>query len=162
MKSYLSVILILPLLSACAHFADAPPVVPEPTAEEKAEVIKQSLFTSVGYASIDAQPGNSFDLKMLNAIKASKIEAYKEMVEQIHGVLISADDTVQGAVLIDDKIEAQVKGLVRGARILKSYHEGGVYITELEFDMQTLLFLQKTEASQQAGKAIRVKPSVYY
>jgi outer membrane protein FlgP len=154
MKLYLPAIFVLSILSGCANIFEPPSV--------KVESKKQSFFTSVGYAPIELQPGDSFDLKMLNAIKASKLEAYKEMAEQIHGVLITSGNDVEGTVLLDDRIESQVKGLVRGARILKSYHEGGVYITELEFDMQTLLFLEENESNKQAGKAIKVKPVVYY
>ena len=96
----------------------------------------QYIFRAVGYASIAAQKGDSFDLQMLNAIKVSKLEAYKELAEQLHGVLLNAENNVNGARLQDDMIKSRVKGLVRGARVLKSYHEGEVYITELELDMQ--------------------------
>ena len=104
------------------------------------EIHKQSLI-AVGYASISAQKGGSFDLQMLNAIKVSKLEAYKEMAEQLHGVLVSAENNIDGARLQDDFIRSRVKGLVRGAKVLRSYHEGDVYITELEIDLQSSPFL---------------------
>jgi len=154
MKSYLSALLALSLLSACSHSIYEAPA--------KTEQDYQHTFTSVGYAPIEAQPGESFDQKILNAIKASKLEAYKEMAEQVYGVLITASDSTDGALLLDDKVESQVKGLVRGARVLKSYHEGGVYITELELDMQTLPFLKVVEFNQQGGKIIKVEEAVYY
>lgn len=154
MKLYLPVLLAASLLSACSNSNNEAPV--------KVEQNYQYSFTSVGYAPIDAQPGDSFDLKMLSAIKASKLEAYKEMAEQIYGVLISSDESVKSAILINDKIEAKVSGLVRGARVLKSYHEGDVYITELELDMQALPFLKANEFNDQGGRVIKVENSVYY
>ncbi|MCP4323030.1 MAG: flagellar biosynthesis protein FlgP [Psychromonas sp.] len=154
MKLYLSVLFALSLLSACSHSIDEGPA--------KVEQNYQYTFTSVGYASIEAQSGESFDQKILKAIKASKLEAYKEMAEQIYGVLITAVDSAESSVLLGDRVESQVKGLVRGARVLKSYHEGGIYITELELDMQTLPFLRGAEFTQQGGKVIKVEEAVYY
>ncbi|MEI6896276.1 MAG: hypothetical protein V5786_02090 [Psychromonas sp.] len=152
MKHYLSAFLVLFLLSACSH-------------SNKASTDQSQMkytFHSVGYAPIDIQSGGSFENKMLNAIKASKIEAYKEMAEQIHGVLLSSDNTLNGASLGHDKINAHVSGLVRGARVLKSYHEGDLYITELELNMETLSFLNKSGFNDEANSIIKVERSVYY
>lgn len=154
MKYCIPALLALSLLSACSSSSD--------------EVITQAepnyhyVFTSVGYAPIEAQKGASFDLKILNAIKASKLEAYREMAEQVYGVLVTSDNSVEGSVLQNDKIKAEVKGLVRGARVLKSYHENDVYITELELDMTTLPFLKVAAFNERGGSVIRVDESVYY
>ena len=98
------------------------------------------ILTSVGYATIASQKGNSLDLKILNAMKASKIESYKELTEQVHGVLVSAENKVQNSRLESDTIKSRVRGLVRGARVVRTYHEGDVYITELELDMNSSPF----------------------
>lgn len=154
MKLYISAILAISLLSACTHLDDQP--------YEKAEHNYQHVFTSVGYAPIEAQLGDSFEQKVINAIKASKLEAYKEMAEQIYGALIASSDSSKSAVLKSDVIDSKVRGLVRGARVLRSYHEGDIYITELELDMQTLPYLNTPEFKVQSGSAIRVKQAVYY
>ena len=98
------------------------------------------ILTSVGYATIASQKGNSLDLKILNAMKASKIESYKELTEQVHGVLVSAENNVQNSRLESDTIKSRVRGLVRGARVVRTYHEGDIYITELELDMNSTPF----------------------
>ncbi|MCW8996196.1 MAG: hypothetical protein OQK77_10335 [Psychromonas sp.] len=125
------VLLFSIILSSCANLYSQ-----DPEVESAVNDSHQYIVTSVGYAPIASQKGDSFDLKMINAIKVSKLEAYKEMAEQVYGVLVSAENNVDGARLQDDLIKSQVKGLVRGARVLKSYHEGDVYITELELDMR--------------------------
>lgn len=127
-----------------------------------AEQNNQYHFISVGYAPIASQKGDSFDLKMLNAIKASKLEAYKELAEQIYGVLLNAENNVSDSRLQDDQIKSNVKGLVRGARVVKSYHEGDVYITELELNMQSLSFLQAPEFNRNSRALIEVEKPVYY
>ena len=154
MKHYLSAFFAISLLSACATLEKNPVV--------QTVIPKEHTFTSVGYAPIEAQSGDSKDIKMLNAIKASKIEAYKEMAEQIYGVLLSADNSVKGSYLIDDKIKSRVKGLVKGATVLRSYHEGGLYITELELNMETLNLLNNTTFKKQGGEARQIPRSVYY
>ena len=154
MKLYLSAILSLSLLSACSS-----------SSEEASHEVAQSYnytFTSVGYAPVEAQAGNSFDQKILNAIKASKLEAYREMAEQIFGVLVVANSSVEQSILKSDNIEGKVRGLVRGARVLRSYHEKGIYITELELDMQTLPFLRANEFDSGIGGVIKVEDAVYY
>ena len=98
------------------------------------------ILTSVGYATIASQKGDSLDLKILNAMKASKIESYKELTEQVHGVLVSAENKVQNSRLESDTIKSRVRGLVRGARVVRTYHKGDVYITELELDMNSTPF----------------------
>lgn len=121
----------------------------------------QYSFTSVGYAPISTQQGDNFDLQLLNAIKASKLEAYKELAEQIYGVLITAKNSVRSAHLTEDQIQSHVKGVVRGAQVLKSYHEGDVYITEMVLNMQSLPFLHAAEF-EQSNNVIYVEPQIYY
>lgn len=119
-------------------------------------------FTSVGYAPIAAQKGATLDLKILNAIKASKLEAYKELAEQIHGVLLNATNSASGSSLQDDQIESRVKGLVRGARVLKSYHERDIYITELALDMKSLSVLHSPAFNEGEAQVIHAEKKVYY
>lgn len=154
MKSYLFALLAFSLLSACANYQHPSAVKPETN--------NDYIFNAVGYAPIEVQSGDSADVKMLNAIKVSKIEAYKELAEQIYGVLLTADNNVDGASLKDDNIKSQVKGLVKGARVLKSYHEGGLYITELELDMKTLPYLKNRSLTTNKPAVRKLQPAVYY
>lgn len=162
MKHYLPALLAIFLLSGCQAITNSGRTksrVPTKVEPVKVEQKSSYIFNAVGYAPIDAQSGANFDIKMLHAIKASKLEAYKEMAEQIHGVLLNADNSVEGATLSDDKIKSQVKGLVRGARVLRSYHKAGLYITELELDMKTLPILKELQTE---GKTRNVPRAVYY
>ena len=112
-------------------------------AETTPVIEKKEKLVSLGYASISAQKGSTFDLQMLNAIKVSKLEAYKEMAEQLFGVLVKAENNIDGAQLQNDILKSRVRGLVRGAKVLRSYHEGDVYITELELDLQNSPFFSR-------------------
>lgn len=155
MQHLLAALGALFLLSSCANYPyslDTPP-----------EVKTDHVFHAVGYAPVENQRGETEDIKMLNAIKASKIGAYKEMAEQLHGVLLDANNSVNSAALHDDKIKAKVQGLVKGAKVLRSYHEGGLYITELELDMDTLPYVNSSAINNKANNKKRtLSPAVYY
>lgn len=139
---------IISILSACSMYSEK---------QKPAEY----EFIAIGYATIDAQVGGSQDIKMLNAIKASKLEAYKELAEQVYGVMLISENTVQEYQLQTDGLKTKVKGLVRGAKVIRSYHEADIYITELGLNMNTLPYLKDAEFAE-TGDVIKVQSQVYY
>lgn len=141
----------LSLLTGCSQNIK----VDEKTVQENYE------FVAVGYAAMDAQQGESEDIKMLNAIKASKLDAYKELAEQVYGVMLTSENSVQKHQLQKDSLNSKVSGLVRGARVLRTYHEGDLYITELGLNMKTLPFLKQAEFADN-DQVIKVQPQIYY
>lgn len=72
----------------------------------------------VGYAVINAQPGNSPEEKRLMAIKASKLEAYKSLAEQIYGQYLEARGTLSNLKMGDEELISRVEGLIVGARVV--------------------------------------------
>jgi len=118
-------------------------------------------FVAVGYAAIAVQKGDSENIKMLNAIKASKIDAYKELAEQVYGVMLTSKNSIDRHQLQDETLEVKVVGLVRGAKVLRTYHEGDLYITELGLKMKTLPNTEYADFSS-SENGIHVQPQVYY
>ncbi|AOT09388.1 LPP20 family lipoprotein [Pseudoalteromonas luteoviolacea] len=96
------------------------------------------VLKAIGYAPLQAQPGATDSEKMLMAIKVSKLEAYRELAEQVYGHQLNATTTVRGVIAQNDGLRSQVQGVIRGARVLKSYAVGDIYTTELELDMKTV------------------------
>lgn len=116
------------------------------------------VLTAVGYAPIASQKGKTFNHKILNAIKSSKIEAYKELAEQIHGVKITAENTIVDAHIQNDNISSNItSGLIRGATVTKSYHQGAFYITELRLNMTTLPPIKKPNVNVKAKRRSVIK-----
>ncbi len=115
------------------------------------------ILRAVGYAPISLQPGKNQQQKEILAIKASKLEAYRELAEQVYGQKITAGATVRGLVTTNDKLSSQVSGVVRGARVVKSYAVGDSYTTELELDMKLVHDLYIGEV-----KPRKVKRITYY
>lgn len=95
------------------------------------------VIKAVGYAPISAQPGEKDSIKMLMAIKASKLDAYRELTEQVYGQKIGGNQSLANLVMADTNLKATVQGIIRGAEIVKSYPVGeDTYATELSLDFK--------------------------
>ena len=96
------------------------------------------VLRSVGYGIVDVQPGPTRSEKILQAIRASKLDAYRELTEQVYGNAIQADTTYKDNRQASNRMHANVDGLLRGARVVKSYPVDNMYATELELDTKVL------------------------
>lgn len=113
------------------------------------------LLRAVGYAPISAQLSADPQHKMLQAMKASKLDAYKEMTELVYGQKIDASIQLQDMVLTDEKLSTSVKGVITGARVVKTYAVDDVYITELELDFAQVYALYQNTRPRQTIKSVR-------
>ena len=94
------------------------------------------VLNAVGYAPVNAQLGNDESSKTLMAIKASKLDAYRELAEQVYGQKVDGEQELANLILTNNQLKSSVEGVIRGARVVKSYPVGeDTYATELELDM---------------------------
>jgi len=106
------------------------------------------VLKAVGYAALSSQPGNSESERMLNAMRASKLDAYRELAEQVSGQEIYSDTNYRSRTLQGEKMEASVSGIIRGARVVQTYPiNEDVYATELELDFKRVFELYKNTSS---------------
>jgi len=97
------------------------------------------LVRATGYAPISLQRGETRQQKIVNAIRASKLSAYRELVGVVHGQYLFGSNTVSDLVLQNDEFRTAVAGVVRGAQVVKSYPvQQDTYATILEVDMNQL------------------------
>ena len=95
------------------------------------------VLKAVGYAPISAQQGDTESSKMLLAIKASKLDAYRELTEQVYGQKIGGSQSLQQFILTDTQLKSSVQGVIRGAEVVKTYPVGDdTYATELSLDFK--------------------------
>jgi hypothetical protein len=129
------------LLSGCETVAhtftatvEALPDVPSrPSEQAPAE---PNWVTATGYAPISLQPGETPQQKMLMAMRASKLRAYQELAGIIHGQYLYGTAQVEDMVVQNDRFRTAVAGIVRGARVVKSYPvQDDTYATVLEVDL---------------------------
>jgi hypothetical protein len=100
-------------------------------------VQKQTVLTIIGtgYGTISAQPARNINQKRLMAIRVARLDAMRELTEQVYGLRINSRTTVIDAVLQNDTTRASVDGTVRGARTLRINPVGSdTYEVVLELD----------------------------
>ncbi|WP_407702340.1 LPP20 family lipoprotein [Vibrio algarum] len=94
-----------------------------------------NVLTAVGYASVSEQKGQNNEEKRIRAMRASKIDAYRELAEQIYGMRVSGRANLQDQRLGTELTSGAVDGVIRGAEVVRSYPVGDSYVTELELDI---------------------------
>lgn len=143
--------LLLTLLPGCSLVAD------RHVEWETVEPQRFPILKAVGYAPLNQQPGATEQERMLMAMKASKLEAYKELAEQVYGQKVDYKVTMGQALLGNEQLRASLQGVIRGARVVKTYPVGQFYVTEMELD-----FRQVYDLYQNAQPVRRVKSVKYY
>ncbi|KJG23561.1 flagellar protein FlgP [Photobacterium iliopiscarium] len=93
------------------------------------------IVFAVGYASISEQNGRTQEEKSLRAMRASKVDAYRELSEQIYGLRISAITSLSNQQLGPENTDGAVDGIIRGAKVVRSYPVGDSYVTEMELNL---------------------------
>ncbi len=96
------------------------------------------ILHATGYASISRQSGTQAE-REIKAMRASKLDAYRELTEQVNGIYVkSRSQVAQSTQEISDSIKTEVDGYVHGARVIRQYPIGDVYATELELDTKLI------------------------
>jgi outer membrane protein FlgP len=93
------------------------------------------VLRATGYAPISRQPGATSAIKQIKAMRASKMEAYRELSEQVNGIYINATDSLNSSNQeTSHSLKSEVDGFVQGARVIRQYAVGDTYATEVELD----------------------------
>lgn len=77
------------------------------------------MITGLGFAQVSGQPGKTPNEKRLMAIRVARMEALRDLTEQVHGIHIDAETTLRDAIVINDRLSGVVEGTIRGARTLR-------------------------------------------
>ena len=70
------------------------------------------VLHAIGYGIVDVQPGPSKNEKMLQAMRASKLDAYRELTEQVYGQSLQGSTTLRDAVQTNNQMQVSVDGMV--------------------------------------------------
>ena len=142
-----TVILVgLMLLTACSMFSDK---------HVQWQRVKPEVFpvlTAIGQAPISLQKSTHKTQRMLMAINASKISAYAELAEQVYGQTIDGKTSMANLLIENQKLKASVQGVIRGAKVVKSYPVGDTYITELRLDFKDVYEIVNASSNKQEIK----------
>lgn len=112
------------------------------------------VLQGIGHAPISLQKSDHETQRMLMAIKASKIAAYAELAEQVYGQQVSGKTTMADLLINNDQLSASVNGVIRGAKVVKSYPVGDTYTTELSLDFAEVYDIYQASQSKKEIKEV--------
>jgi len=131
----------------------AAPAVKPPTAMVPV-VEKRETLSATGYAVISVQQHKNPAQQRLMAIRASKLDAYRSLTEQVYGQQMDANSTVADMVMTNDTFRAKVEGVIYGARLVSITPVGDdTYETTLSLDRDVVQELRAVFVGQVAVNA---------
>jgi hypothetical protein len=98
-------------------------------------VEKRETITATGYAVITVQNSKNPSQQRLMAIRASKLDAYRNLTEQVYGQQVDSSSTVADMVVLNDTFRTKVEGIIFGAQLVSITPVGeDTYETTLSLD----------------------------
>lgn len=83
------------------------------------KVVEIPTITGVGFSAVSIQPGKNLNQKRIMAIKAARLDALRQLTEQIHGIQLTGTTKIAEAIVQSDTLRADIQGVILGARTVK-------------------------------------------
>ena len=110
-RRVLLVMMMMMMLSSCV-ISDRSSPASVMNMMEASETIR-----ATGYAVINLQASDLPEQRRLLAIRASRLDAYRSLAEQVYGQFIDSNSTVNDLVLSNDSFRARAQGVIYGAEL---------------------------------------------
>lgn len=118
-------------------------------------VEKRETLVATGYAVISVQNHKNEAQQRLMAIRASKLDAYRSLTEQVYGQQLDASTTVADMTLMSDTFRTKVEGVIYGAVLVSITPVGDdTYETTLSLDKQVVKDLRALYLGQIAARRL--------
>lgn len=122
------------VLAGCA--APCPSCVPPVAALQPIMQPQPVKLTAIGYGASSSFQGYTPGQMTLMAMRASKLDAYRALAEQVYGVRVTGNSTVSAMAVQNDSFRVYVDSYVRGAKVVSvSSMADGNYETVLELEL---------------------------
>lgn len=114
---------------------------------------RNATIRATGYAVISTQNHKNPSQQRLMAIRASKLDAYRALTEQVYGQQLDATTTVAEMMITSDTFRTRVQGIIYGA-VLESITPIGddTYETTLSLDGRVVNDLRVLYLAQLAAR----------
>lgn len=116
-------------------------------------VEKIENLTATGYAVVSVQSHKIPAQQRLMAIRASKLEAYRALTEQVYGLQLDANSTVADMMVTHDTFRSKVQGIIYGATLVSiTPVSEDTYETTLSLDKSVVKELRQAYITQMANR----------
>ena len=116
-------------------------------------VEKRETLVATGYAVISVQNHKNPAQQRLLAIRASKLDAYRSLTEQVYGQQLDATTTVADMTVMSDTFRAKVEGVIYGATMVSITPVGeDNYETTLSLDQYVVRDLRALYLGHMASR----------
>jgi hypothetical protein len=130
-----------------------PPSAPNTASIITPMVEKRETLVATGYAVISVQNHKNPAQQRLLAIRASKLDAYRSLTEQVYGQQLDATTTVADMTVMSDTFRAKVEGVIYGAVLVSIAPVGDdTYETTLSLDQHVVRDLRSLYLNQLAAR----------
>jgi len=117
---------------------------------------RKETMVATGYAVISIQNHKNPAQQRLLAIRASKLDAYRALTEQVYGQQLDATTTVADMTVLNDTFRTRVEGVIYGATLVSITPVGDdTYETTLSLDRNAVQDLRMLYLTQVASRANR-------
>lgn len=111
--------------------APAQAVVPEDPSQKEDHVV-----TAKGYGIVAAQGAVSLDQAKLLAMRAAKVDAYRNLAERLQGLRVNSSSNATAFASQGDAVQTSAEYFVRGARVVSiAPVRDGIYEAVVELDL---------------------------
>ena len=76
------------------------------------------LIEATGYSVIQSHSGSEPQQRLM-AIKAARLDAFRQLAEVVYGAYIDSNTTISDLTIEDDVFRARVEGVIYGAEVIK-------------------------------------------
>lgn len=116
-------------------------------------VERRETLTGTGYAVISVQNHRTAAQQRLMAIRASRLDAYRSLAEQVYGQYLDANTTVADMVVMSDTFRSRVEGVIYGAVLVSITPVGDdTYETTMSLDRGVVEELRALYLNQLAAR----------
>ena len=135
-----------------------------PTNEYTSSVVRTMFdqgenIMATGYAVISVQMNDNPAQQRLLSIRASKLDAYRSLLEQVYGQYLDVNTTVGEMVVQSDTFRARVQGVIYGAQLVSITPVGeDTYTVTLSLDRAIVNDLRALYIEQMSRKAAAKAP----
>ena len=99
-----------------------------------APTLKPNNIITIRAIGLGVAPTNTISKahEIALAKRAAIVDAYRQLGEKLHGLNITARDTIRDAVIQSSIVRTKLRSLVRGAEIVESVYSDGLCQVEME------------------------------